>query len=371
VSDLHLQDRDEPFLFNETKEKVFALVAAEAFETGATLVLSGDVFDLTGMTPPAKGLDDFFGKVAPDAPRRTSLSGLAAQLTALQGRFPSFFAGLAKLAQQSRLWMIPGNHDCEIASPKGRSALATALGVRPGDLSIEQNFRAGKYLFTAHGNEYDDSNRTDCGCKNRGAIITAALYHGIIPALEGLSVDPGVAQAVPAVRPEENIVTGLEAHLGENKAQDLLVAFVELLRVNGYFTGFDAAKAWLITHLFRCLVTPSAVRKALADDTDLKSITRRHAEAIQSAEEETIPAGPKPDVVVMGHTHELDSAPAYVNLGTWIDHVSGLMESDLDKVDRSLPVLILDGEHGALHDCQGITGRVADGKVLWQRLIAA
>jgi UDP-2,3-diacylglucosamine pyrophosphatase LpxH len=366
LSDLHLQDQDEPFLFTAEKEKVFARVCQEALDTGATLVLSGDVFDLTGMTPPAQGLAEFFSKVAPTARRRPTATGVSAQIQSLHGRFPSFFSGLANLAKANRLWMIPGNHDCEIPSDAGRAALAQALGISTASLVLASEFRVGDFLFTEHGNEYDDSNRTDHGCKNRGATITAALYHAIIPALVALDVSPEAAHAVPAVRPEENIVNGLELYLGEDKAKVLLLAFVELLRVNGYFTGLDDAKVWLATHLLPFLVSPENVRKALADDTDLKSVTRSHAQAILAGQEQSS-AGPVPKVVVMGHTHELDATSDYVNLGTWVDHVTGLAPADLINVDRSLPVLVIDQERAALYDCLAMTGRVDDCRVLWRR----
>jgi UDP-2,3-diacylglucosamine pyrophosphatase LpxH len=366
VSDLHIQHRDEPFLFTKEKERVFVAMAAEALARDATLLLAGDIFDFTGMTPPARGLEDFFKRVG-GKPRQEAPRDVDAQLGALRDHFPLLFDSLTALAKQKRLWVIPGNHDCAIGMPAGKQALLDVLGVASDAVELQRTFRAGDFLFTAHGNEYDESNRTDRGCRNRGSVITAALYNAVKPALVAMGVPTSVADAIPAVRPEENIVDGLEFYLGAAKARSFLVAFAELLRVNGYFTGFAEVKIWVATHLLRCLVEPQRVRSMLADDTNLKEITSRHADAILTNEEPTVPAGPRPGVVVMGHTHELDGDKSYVNLGTWIDHVSGLAEVDLAKPDRTLPVLVVEEQDAALHDCQGMVGAVTDCRVLWRR----
>jgi hypothetical protein len=142
----------------------------------------------------------------------------------------------------------------------------------------------------------------------------------------------------------------------------------ELLLQNGYFGGLDRAKVWLVTHLLPFLVTPAGARQALADDSGIKDIARDHAEALLSGAETTDSPTCRPQVVVMGHTHELDGTPNYVNLGTWLDHITGLRPVDLGRVDRTLPVLIVqDDGCASLHDCSGLRGPISSAPVLWTR----
>src|SRR5258708_22561166 len=91
LSDLHLQAPIEPFLFTRLKETIFGKVAAEAFEQGATLLLAGDVFDLTGMTPPPHGLGAFFKQIGLTVATALELPDVPGQLTALQDTFPAVF----------------------------------------------------------------------------------------------------------------------------------------------------------------------------------------------------------------------------------------------------------------------------------------
>ncbi len=366
LSDLHLQADPQPFLFTDAKQAVFVRVADEALAADATLLLAGDVFDLTGMTQPRVGLDEFFRTLRVGVPLLPTHADAGAQVRALKARFPEFFAALARLAEKDRLWIIPGNHDFGVLSADGKTALAAALGVSTDRLRFEATVRVGRTLFAQHGHAVDPSNSSaDCSL-NRGSIITAVLYHAVTPALRELGVCDDVAYAVPCVRPEEKIVAGLTAHLGESRARKLLLALVNLLRVNGYFTGFDASKMWLASRLFTFLVTPERVQAALADDTKLAEQIRDYANAIADGKAATDPPGAAPSIVVMGHTHELDCTQRrYVNLGTWIDHVGGLGEADLARVDRSLPVLVIDDDGARLYDCLGLTGPVGSGRPLW------
>jgi hypothetical protein len=269
---------------------------------------------------------------------------------------------LKPLAPHRRLRFIPGNHDWAIGSPEGAGALAGALGVDSADVLLSRTYQAGDVLFACHGNQYDASNRTDAGSWNPGAVITAALYHALIPALDAMGFRE-LGDAVPAVRPEENVVDGLEEYLGKARARTLLLALIELFLQNGYFSGLDWAKVWLATHLLPFLVSPAGVRQALADDSGIKDIARGHAEALLSGAEVTDSPASRPQVVVMGHTHELDGTPNYVNLGTWLDHITGLRPADLSRVDRTLPVLIVqDDGRASLHDCSGLRGPIASAR---------
>ncbi|MBC7464879.1 MAG: hypothetical protein H7256_02715, partial [Bdellovibrio sp.] len=53
-------------------------------------------------------------------------------------------------------------------------------------------------------------------------------------------------------------------------------------------------------------------------------------------------------VIVMGHTHELDTSERYANLGTWIDHLSGLTPNLVGHPESSLPVLKIDETRKAI-----------------------
>lgn len=366
LSDLHLQAPIEPFLFTEAKEAIFVRVAAEAHDAGARLLLGGDAFDLTGMTRPPNGLRAFFEDLGLAPAARPAHHGVASQLAALQQAFPALFESLRPLAAKHRLHFIAGNHDCAIASEAGRAALGSALGVDPGDVSVSRTLRHEDILFACHGNEFDESNSTEQGCLNPGAVMAAALYHAVIPALDLLGFEQ-VAHAVPAVRPEENIVLGLEHYLGAERAAAMLRALVALLLANGYFSGWSRAQAWLTIRALPWLVSTARVRKVLADDTDLKTVVRDRAVEMLDGRGVAASGGPPPSTVVMGHTHELDATDRYVNLGTWIDHVRGLAPADIVCVERALPVLVATGSSASLHDCQGLSGTVADAPLLWKR----
>jgi UDP-2,3-diacylglucosamine pyrophosphatase LpxH len=367
LSDLHLQADHPLFLFTDMKEQTFVRIADEVLAADGTFLLAGDVFDLTGMTPPRTGLAAFFTTLGLKVPPAPGAPDEGSQVRAIHDRFPDFFAALAPLAEKDRLWIIPGNHDFPILTVDGQAALAKALGVPTGRLQLKSTVRRGRFLFAEHGHAYDSSNSTTEGWHNRGAVITAALYHAVTPALRELGVDDRVAYAVPCVRPEENIVEGLEQHLDRETATQLLLALVELLRVNRYFSTREAMKMWVATRLLKFLVTPERVRQNLADDTRLATSTRQHGNAIASGTASTDPPGATPTIVVMGHTHELDTTQEhYVNLGTWIDHVAGLTESELDSADLTLPVLVIDDDAAALYDCQNLLGPVAATKAIWR-----
>jgi UDP-2,3-diacylglucosamine pyrophosphatase LpxH len=366
LSDLHLQADHNRYLFTDAKQRVFVRVANEALAQGATLLLAGDVFDLTGMTPPRAGLDAFFSAQGLAVPKLPTAMEVGPAMQALRARFPDFFTALEELANEDRLWIIPGNHDYAVGSATGQAAFATALGVPVNRLQFMSTARVGQFLFAEHGNAYDPSNATTNGWQNSGSVITSALYHAVAPALRALGVDDQVADAVSCVRPEENIVGGLVERLGPASTKKLLLALVELLRVNGYFSRCQRVAMWVATRWLKCMVTPDRVRRRLADDSKLADAIRNIGVDIASGERATEPPGAQPTIAVMGHTHVLDTTEKwYVNLGTWIDHVTGLTEEQLNKPDLTLPVLVVDGHAAALYDCQNMTSSVTDANPLW------
>jgi UDP-2,3-diacylglucosamine pyrophosphatase LpxH len=375
ISDLHLHDEEQEFLFSERKQAIFQALAAEIILRRGELLLAGDTFDLTGMAPPARGLARFFNGLSPHARiepavlrRALEMRSISARMRALSARYRGFFEALTELAAQDRLIVIPGNHDCALHSDVGRRAFELALGEAGSRVRWTTARKYGDFVFTLHGNEFDEANRTDHGCANRGRVITEALYRGIMPALRALKVPEEVVAAIPAVRPEEEIVRGIEHYLGEKEARKLLIGFVRLLEDNGYFRGVQKSMIWLVTHelppvssLARALVTPERMRKALPDDSKLKHMARAGAGTLRGGSQ----------VVVMGHTHELDFGEGYVNLGTWIDHVSGLSPEHLKAPDRRLPVLRarLEDQSAALWDAQGLERGLSleACPVLWKR----
>jgi UDP-2,3-diacylglucosamine pyrophosphatase LpxH len=372
LSDLHLHDTRQKFLFDTAKETAFVHVANEARDAGGTILFAGDVFDLTGMQPPEKGLDEFFQGVVGrkiDSPPRRSLGD---RVRAVIHRFPKFFGALAPLAEQGRVIILPGNHDHGIDSDEGKEALCQGLKVSVDKLRFAETLRAGAFFFGAHGHEFDPSNETTKGGDNPGAVITSTLYHAIVPALEALGFPEEVANAIPCVRPEENIVTGLQGRLDADTIHKLLLGFVKLLLDNGYFVGrFAQAEIHLATGMLTSFLTPEKVRAALADDSNIKDQAKQAAtQILQGGAEIDTGPGPAPEAVVLGHTHELDTDKNYVNLGTWIDHVQGLGEDDLKHADRRLPLLVLDDEQkwARLHDVRGVVaaGGVAKCPVLWR-----
>jgi UDP-2,3-diacylglucosamine pyrophosphatase LpxH len=375
LSDLHLHDTRERFLFTRSKENAFVKMANEARDAGASVLFAGDVFDLTGMQPPEKGLDEFFAGVVPgktiEVPARRSLG---ARIRGVIDRYPRFFAALAPLAEQGRVIILPGNHDHGIDSDEGKDALSSGLKVSVDRLRFAETLRAGAFFFGAHGHEFDPSNETIDGGDNPGAVITSTLYHAIVPALEALGLPEDVAGAIPCVRPEENIVPGLQGRLDPDTIHKLLLGFVKLLLENGYFVGhLEQLKIRIATELLTSFLTPEKVRAALADDTDVKDQARQAATDILKGSATAIDVGDggsPPEAVVLGHTHELDTTESYVNLGTWIDHVRGLGDDDLKHADRRLPLLVLDDEQkwARLHDVAGVVaaGNVKACPLLWR-----
>ncbi len=372
LSDLHLHDDEQPYLFTAAKEKVFVALAAEADRAGATLLFAGDVLDLTGMQPPARGLARFFEAALGGAarPPREAERSVEERVAAVAARFSGFFGALAPFAAAERLRFLLGNHDVELNQAAGRAALARALRIPVEKLHFSDSASLEDGVFVStHGHQWDEANRTPGhAARNPGAALTAVLYHALLPALQALGVAPRIAYAVPAVRPEEQVIDGLEQIIGDGAAVErLLVAFVTLLHENGYFRDDNVLERLAITvaeHgvFTREVISPARVKAAMRDDGAMKQQLAAEAQKIRAL------TTPTPRVVAMGHTHDFDGgAPAYVNLGTWIDHVTGLDEARLAAADRSLPVLLVDGAGAAVYDASHLpaAGALAACPRMW------
>lgn len=358
ISDLHLHDENQPYLFTPEKEAVFAKLAREVSETNAKLVFNGDILDLTGTEPPGHGLDEFFAELlSPDELKLPVIENARIRRTqsqrvrAIADRFPLFFREIARLHREGRLIWILGNHDCELGSPEAHRELSNILETTT--LRFEAGFKFASVLVSAHGNEFDPSNRTEKSCANRGEVITRVLYKAVMPALFAMGMEERFVYALPATRPEEEIVNGIEAHLGSEKTKIFLLAFARLLDRNGYFRGVSSGPMWFLLHqvplfsaLIRHFITPARVRRSLPDEKHLKLMARVGAKRILNQLRRSKQNGYQ--FVVLGHTHELDWDDHYVNLGTWIDHVRGPNLEQLTHADRSLPIFKIESETKAI-----------------------
>ena len=352
ISDLHLHDEDQPFLFTAAKEAVFARLADEVMRGQGELIIAGDFIDFTGMENPPNGHAQFFEEVFTGADlkhpaiRQALLeSGWETKLRQVALRFPMLTEKLGGLARARRLTILPGNHDCRFLERGAQGALARAIGAAEGDVRWKTRERVGNTLFAEHGHAFDPMNRTDGSCRNRGTAITSALYKALMPALTAFGVPERAVFAIPAVRPEENVVFGIQHYLSVEHTDRLVAAFVRLIVRNGYFTGWRRLLflplrhpvPWLSSYM-NGFLKPERLVAALKDDSGLAVEVHRRAEAHR------LTFDPPPRLVVLGHTHQLDQSRHYLNLGTWIDHVDGIEPHDLSKVDVSLPVLKLDND---------------------------
>ena len=161
LSDLHLHDAEQRYLFSAEKESAFVCLAKEIHERAGEMVLAGDIFDLTGMTPPLRGLDLFFAEVLPpEAQRRPEVirasvhRSIPEMLEALKASFPRFFEALSGLARERRVTFMPGNHDCVLKTLEGRQALDQMIGV-PLSQTMVERVRLRGFLLAAHGNQFE------------------------------------------------------------------------------------------------------------------------------------------------------------------------------------------------------------------------
>jgi UDP-2,3-diacylglucosamine pyrophosphatase LpxH len=379
VSDLHLMDRQESFLFNAEKEKVFNRLGDIITERNAQLVMAGDIFDLTGMSPCCNGQREFFTEALPEECRDAAKIERVSQirsttelLKSTQKTFPDFFKTLARLARQKKLIYIPGNHDCEFLHAHGQLILSQLLQVEKNDITWQRRFEIPGSLLVVHGNEFDGPNRTNHNCQNPGYVFTSAMYHAVLPALDMLGVNSHVLSAIPAVRPEEETVIGMQHYLGEEATRRVLIALVRLLQRNGFFRGWGSIPAWFLNHDFplasrwiRKGVTPERIRAILPQEDWLMKQARLGAKKLRAHSRSQ-----SAEMIVMGHTHELDLQTDYLNLGTWIDHIDGLTPEKVAAAEISLPVFIRkESGEAMLYDCKELStkGSLESCPVKWTR----
>jgi UDP-2,3-diacylglucosamine pyrophosphatase LpxH len=340
ISDLHLDEHAQARLFDDERQgRVLAeLCGRVERDEGSELVLLGDCFDFTAMQPPPKGLERFFRSldVPQEAPQRRTLPQL---LEAVRKSNPVAFEALARLAGKTQVTVVPGNHDHHLGARSAAEALASA-GIKAKVAPSVVRELGGSKTVLLHGHELDEGNDKPGGS---GEVMTNVLHQAVIPFLRhrgppaNVRFDP---DRLVALRPEEAVVSVLQRWLPEEAFEKFFRAFLRLLAENGYL---PRPLSWLAG-----LISANRVRSSIAKDDQLWERTGLHAiEAIKG--KTTLPRkAPRPDALVLGHTHVLDWAVhagrLYVNLGTWTERA---FDASSPR-DASLPVLQLDAPDGRL-----------------------
>ena len=345
ISDLHLDPEGDPQLFRDGRQgKALAALCDRLLQTpGAELVLLGDTFDFTSMQPPERGLDDFSRRVGVpiEPPARLSLRQKAAWIARDN---PVAMGALSRLAAEVPVWMVPGNHDHHLAGG-GAEAMAHIglVGVRI--VPFVARDLQGRTVVLMHGHEFDAGNAEPGG---PGEAMTACVHHALLPFLRRHGARRHVrmdADRLVALRPEEAVVTLLQRWLEPDVFRRVFHAFLDLLAENRYMPHALA--------LLGQLVPPDRVR-AKAEEAD-RLWERAGATALDSLHgKKRLPHGaPRPDLLVLGHTHMLDWAAdvedrLYVNLGTWTERASDAM----GPKDATLPLLELRRDAVTLRELQ-------------------
>ena len=178
ASDLHLDEEGEAHLFDDGRQGERLQALCRQIGEGDELVLLGDVFDFTAMTPPQRGLEHFFEQMeVPYEPRPAR--DLRALCAAARASNPLALKALAELATRAPVTLVPGNHDRHLGEPGAQEALASI------DLEVAlQPYCArtigGRQVVLLHGHELDKSNQHAHGS---GEVMTNALHHAVIPFL--------------------------------------------------------------------------------------------------------------------------------------------------------------------------------------------
>lgn len=340
ISDLHLDETAQARLFADERQgrELAALCDRISRDEGAELILLGDCFDFTAMQPPPRGLARFFERlrVPREPPARRSADQL---LDAVHRSNPLGFDALGKLSQRMQVTVVPGNHDHQLGEP-GAAELLGRHGIRA---RVERSCvrRLGdRTVVLQHGHEFDEGNERPGG---KGEMMTNVLHQAVIPWLRHKGAPPNVRMdpdRIVALRPEEAVVSVLQRWTGEREFRRFYRAFLSLLAENGYLPrplGFLAG-----------LVSANRVRAAVAAQDRLWERTALRALEVVKGRREPAHAAPRPDALVLGHTHVIDWAVAggrlYVNLGTWTERA---FDASSPR-DASLPLLQLDAPEGSL-----------------------
>lgn len=343
LSDLHLDDRARATLFRDERQgrHLTALFEEVARSPGAELVLLGDTFDLTAMSPPQRGLERFCDAL--ELPLEIQPArGLRKLLEDLAEANPLALDALRTVSRRVPVTVVPGNHDWQLGLPGALEALR-AIGIDARLAPHVSREVAGRTVLLEHGHRFDKSNAEP---GSDGEQLTRALYQAVIPFLRHHGARANVRMDVDrlvSVRPQERSLMLIERWLDKRAFHQLMHAFLRLLAEN---RGVPRVLSGLIERLPVVLV-----REALqgaeeiwrrAADHVLDDLARRHPRELHA----------DADVVVLGHTHVLDWAVTerrgrdklYVNLGTWTERAVDAMSA----ADTTLPVMVLRDSGGRL-----------------------
>jgi len=118
ISDLHLDENEDARLFRDDWQgRALASLCEQIARDGAELVLLGDIFDLTAMTPPKKGLRHFFASLAVEA-EPPPCRPVAALVRAGARANPHAIDALARLSERVRVTLVPGTTTTSLLPPK-------------------------------------------------------------------------------------------------------------------------------------------------------------------------------------------------------------------------------------------------------------
>jgi UDP-2,3-diacylglucosamine pyrophosphatase LpxH len=346
VSDLHLDEDDGSRLFEDSRQgaRLVELLAQLKREPGAELVLLGDVFDFTSMLAPERGLERFARRLGFPPPSAEPRSTLELAKAAARSN-PHTIRALGDAARELPMTLVPGNHDRHLAGPDARAAL-DAIGLEAVKLEpFVTRELAGRRLVMQHGHLFDEGNATPHG---GGEVMTRVMHRAVIPFLQHHGPRAHVSMDVDRVasmRPAESVVPMLRRWLTEPDFRRFFDAFLELLADNGYL---KPPVSW-----FRFLITPERVRRRIQAQEKVWEDAADRGLATLRGDEPLPQGGPRPDVLVLGHTHVPDWAVhdcpgrenlLYVNLGTWTERANDANS----PLDTSMPMLRLAEEDGAL-----------------------
>jgi UDP-2,3-diacylglucosamine pyrophosphatase LpxH len=361
ASDLHLDEDDGSRLFRDERQGVrFVDLCRRATEERAELVLLGDTFDLTSMTPPPRGLDRFARALRVRLPERRR-RGLPDLLHGIARSNPRAFEALRAHAARAPLTIVPGNHDWQLGSDAAQAAL-DVVGLHRARLEASPaRTVAGRTIVMQHGHRFDASNAEPGG---EGEVITQVMHRAIIPFLQEVPARRHVRMSpdrLAALRPEEFAIPVLERWLEPEDFDRLFRATIRLLADNGVV---PRPIAWA-----RRFVSPERARRRILEADNLWQRSGATALAVLAGERRLPEPTPQPDVLLLGHTHVLDWAVLegrrrrpdrlYVNLGTWTERAYDASS----PADASLPVVRVEDEGGALRVTLSDLSRPEDGEL--------
>ena len=355
VSDFHLADATVLPMFHESRQgkAIVSLCERIGAERDGELVLLGDVFDLTGMAPPIRGLSKFGRKMGislDDRPVRSPIE----LCTAARPLHGATLHALAELSKHRKITLVPGNHDHAFGDVDGRAAL-DAAGLERIELAPQVvRTIADRTVVMQHGHELDDDNAQAGGS---GEALTQVVHHAVVPMLEKLPIranvriDPG---RIVLLRPEERVVPVLERWLRPDQFSRFVDALLDLMVDVGALSRIEA---WL--------ATPERLRSKLKNADDLWEDTGKRARAVLAGTKPSIRPSPRADLLVLGHTHVPDwsledcdgGERLYVNLGSWTDRATDAV----GPYDDTLPMLRIGDDARGL---RATLEELASGEVL-------